>query len=265
MALDNIVVDRVANPYSYSVEARSDIGSREQQQDQAYLHIGKERLFAVVCDGMGGALDGGIASKVAVSIIQRLYADHYTEEADESAFLYRAMVEADRAVSAKMTHGIGGTTLVSAVISKNQMHWVSVGDSRLYIIRAGKILQATRDHNYRLRLDEMLRGGDIGPDEYEKEMERGDALISYIGKGNITLYDLTQSAFTLQQGDTILITTDGLTSAVSKDTLLGILSSKNSTVMKANSLIQYVRDKGTEHPQDNATFIIIDICNGGKI
>lgn len=260
MAVDNITVEQVADLYHYSVETRSDIGSREQQQDQAYLHIGKERIFAVVCDGMGGISDGGIASKTAVSVIQRAYTNYYIEEgADEPAFLYHAMVEADKAVSSTMTRGIGGTTLVSVIISKNQMYWISVGDSKLYILRSGEILQATRDHNYRLRLDEMLRNGEIDPNIYEKELERGEALISYIGKGNITLYDLTQSAFALHPGDTILITTDGLANAISEEEIFGIVSFEKSTALKADALIQYVRDKETEQPQDNTTFIIIDI------
>lgn len=259
MAVDNITVNRVADPYPYSVETRSDIGGREQQQDQAYLHIGKEGIFAVVCDGMGGTSDGEIASKVAVSVMRCAYTSYAEEGTDESTFLYRAMLEADKAVSSTMTHGIGGTTLVSVIISKKQMYWISVGDSKLYIMRSGEIFQATRDHNYRLWLDEMLQRGEIDLNVYEKELERGEALISYIGKGNITLYDLTQSGFALHPGDTILITTDGLTNAISEEEICGIVSLEKSTALKADALVQYVRDKGTEQPQDNTTFIIIDV------
>lgn len=260
MTVDNITVEQFSVPCGYSVETRSDIGSREQQQDQAYLHIGKGRLFAVVCDGMGGTSNGGIASKMAVSIMQSAYADYCLEKSsDDSAFLYRAMADADKAVFSSMACEDGGTTLVSVIISKNQMHWISVGDSKLYIIRSGEILQATRDHNYRLWLDEMFQNGEIDSNKYEKELEQGDALISYIGKGNITLYDLTLSPFTLQHGDTVLLTTDGLTNAISDKEIWRIVSLEKSTVSKAEALLRSVQAKGIHHPQDNTTFIIIDV------
>lgn len=260
MTMDNITVEWFSDSCCYSVEARSDIGSREQQQDQAYLHIGKERIFAVVCDGMGGTSNGGNASKMTVSIMQSAYTDYCLEKnSDDSAFLYRAMADADKAVSSSAVCEDGGTTLVSVVISKNQMHWISVGDSKLYVMRSGEILQATRDHNYRLWLDKMLQNGEIDTNIYEKELERGDALISYIGKGNITLYDLTQSPFTLQQGDTVLLTTDGLTNAISDEEICSIVSLEKSTVSKAEALLRSVQAEGIKRPQDNSTFIIIDV------
>ncbi len=260
MTVDNITVERLSDLCCYSVEARSDIGSREQQQDQAYLHIGKEKLFAAVCDGMGGISNGGIASKMAVSIMQSAYTNYYLEKnTDDPAFLYRVMAAANKAVSSSAVCEDGGTTLVSVIISKNQMHWISVGDSKLYVIRSGEILQATRDHNYRLLLDEMLQNGEIDTNIYEKELERGDALISYIGKGDITLYDLTQSPFTLQQGDTVLLTTDGLTNAISDEEICSIVSVGESTVSKAEALLRSVQAKGVKHPQDNTTFIVIDV------
>ena len=260
MPVNNIAIQQIICSSHYSIEARSDIGCREQQQDQAYLNINGDRIFAVVCDGMGGTMDGELASKTAVSIMGHAYADWCLDNgADTPTFLYHAMIAADRAVSTKMTRGIGGTTLVAAIISGSQMYWISVGDSRLYIVRSGEILQATRDHNYRLRLNEMLRRGELTPDLYEKEAMRGEALLSYLGKGNITLYDLTQSAFSLLQGDTILITTDGLTKVLSDKELCEAITSEVTASQKADALIYQVRSRGTAEPQDNTTFVVIDV------
>lgn len=260
MPVNNIEIEQIFHSSHYSIEARSDIGSREQQQDQAYININGDHIFVVVCDGMGGTLDGEVASKTAASKMGCAYADYCLDNsADTPAFLYHAMIAADRAVSAKMTRGIGGTTLVSAIISGSQMYWISVGDSRLYIVRSGKMLQATRDHNYRLRLDEMLKRGELNPGLYEKESMRGEALLSYLGKGNITLYDLTQSAFSLQQGDTILITTDGLTKTLSDKELCTIITSGATTTQKADALIYQICSRRAAEPQDNATFVVIDV------
>lgn len=260
MPVNNIKIEQITTSKHYSIAARSDIGSREQQQDQAYLNIKGDCIFAVVCDGMGGTLDGEVASKTAISAMRYAYTNYYLDKnVDTASFLQQAMAAADRNVSAKMTRGIGGTTLVSAIISGNQMYWVSAGDSRLYIARSGELLQATRDHNYRLRLNEMLERGELEPDLYEKESVRGAALLSYLGKGAITLYDLTQSAFPLQQGDTILITTDGLTKALSDKEICAIITSGATTAQKADALICQVRNRGTEEPQDNTTFVVIDV------
>ena len=106
---------------------------------------------------------------------------------------------------------------------------------------------------------EMLERGELEPDLYEKESVRGAALLSYLGKGAITLYDLTQSAFPLQLGDTILITTDGLTKALSDKEICAIITSGATTAQKADTLICQVRNRGTEEPQDNTTFVVIDV------
>ena len=121
------------------------------------------------------------------------------------------------------------------------------------------MIQATRDHNYFLRLREMLERGQLTSDLYEKESKRGEALISYLGMGGISLYDLTQSAFELQHGDTILITTDGLPKALSNEALYTIITSECSTPEKADMLIRQARDARATISQDNTTFIVVDV------
>ncbi len=258
--MDNIIIDKFSDNLTCSFAVRSDIGGREQQQDKAYLCIHEDKVFAVVCDGMGGMMDGAVASDIALSSMRQAYVDCHSENGiDVPAFLYQAMISADKAVLTSMTHGLGGTTLVAAIIQRNQMYWASVGDSRLYIIRSGKILQATRDHNYQLRLDEMLKQAEITPDLYQKEMYKGEALLSYIGKGNLTLYDLTQTPLSLQHGDTIMLATDGLFNALSNEDLRSIIMSDISTTQKADSLMQLILKKDNRESQDNTTFILIDI------
>ncbi len=258
--MDNVVIDKFSDNFMCSFAVRSDIGGREQQQDRAYLCIHEDGVFAVVCDGMGGMMDGAAASDIALSSMRQAYVDCHSENGiDVPAFLYQAMVSADKAVLTGMTHGLGGTTLVAVIIQGNQMYWASVGDSRLYIIRSGKILQATRDHNYQLRLDEMLKRTEITPDLYQKEMAKGEALLSYIGKGNLFLYDLTQAPFALQHGDKIMLATDGLFKVLSNEDLRSAIMSDISTNQRADSLMQLILNKGNRDSQDNTTFILIDI------
>lgn len=256
--MNNINIEQISkNPY-YAIEVRSDVGNRTEQQDQAYIHISKENIFAVVCDGMGGILGGGLASKTAISSIQHSYRDYLAGEAEDCpSFLYQAMRTADRAV--KVDRNAGGTTMVAIMISHNQLYWASVGDSRLYIMRSKELLQVTRDHNYCLQLDEMLKRKQIQPGWYGRKADRGEALISYIGKGEIGLYDLTQAGFILHRRDALLLTTDGLFKSLSHDELSNIISSNMSTPEKSDFLLRCAQSKSEENMRDNTTFVMIDI------
>lgn len=255
---DNIVTEGPLSSLNYLVETRSVIGSRAEQEDYGYLHVNKGGLFAVLCDGMGGLANGALASKVAAMSMRDSYADYLVDgTTDSSQLLYRAMVCADRTVATQFAGG-AGTTLVAIAISGCGMNWVSVGDSRLYIMRSGELLQVTRDHNYRLRLDEMLQLGKISPEKYALEMNRGNALISYIGKGSVDLFDLTQNEFVLESHDIILLATDGLSNMLAWDDLSNILGLPLPLAQKADLLIRSVIGKGDVGTQDNTSFIIVE-------
>lgn len=243
----------------YAIQARSEIGGHEEQQDRAYLHIGDNQIFAAVCDGMGGGPNGSVAAETAVFSLRASYATCPTNgAADIPAFLRKVMRIADKAVSVALSGAGGGTTMAATIISQRRMYWISAGDSRLYIMRSGELLQATRDHNYRLRLDEMLRRKEITPDAYARELTRGDALISYLGMGGVSLFDLTQTAFELRPHDIILLMTDGLFHAVSEDDLRRIILSDLPISRKADHLLEQAAGTADRTVLDNITFIIME-------
>lgn len=255
---DNIMIEGPLAGPNYLVETRSVIGGRADQEDCGYLCTNRDGLFAVLCDGMGGLADGALASKAAAASMRNSYANYIMAGAkDNSQFLYRAMMCADRAVTARFA-GKAGTTLVAVVISERGMNWVSVGDSRLYIMRSGELLQVTRDHNYRLWLDEMLQIGRINSEQYTLEIDRGSALISYIGKGSINLFDLTQNEFILEPHDIMLLATDGLFNMLAWDDLGSILKLPLSLAQKADQLIHSGSDRDNISAQDNTSFIMVE-------
>lgn len=262
--MDNIILDLDINSAFFEVEARSDIGGRSEQQDKAYAHISQSHAFAVVCDGMGGAENGDLASGLAVDAMCQAYSSEYHSSTDKALFLYNAMKRADEQVVNTIGHETGGTTMVAVIIHDRCLFWLSVGDSRIYISRLGQLLQVTRDHNYFLRINELLERGIISEEVYLRELKRGDALISYIGKGNITLFDLTETGFELQKDDCILLTTDGLFKTL-PDSLIGeILCSSLNTKEKADLLIEKATHYVQRDFQDNTTFILINIIDGGR-
>lgn len=257
--MENIIIDHISFNPQYAVEARSSIGGRSEQQDRAYACCDSHGIFALVCDGMGGTEDGEMASETTVSTVRQAYKEYLTNRNDmPTSFLYQAMVAADKEVSERIDNKTGGTTMVAVLISDALLYWISVGDSRLYILREGELLQVTRDHNYLLRLNELKSQGRISDNYFQSEAVRGDALISYIGLGNIDLFDLTQSGFELRHGDRILLTTDGLFRIVPSELIQSIMDSKEEIALRADNLLNEVSKQSDEQAQDNTTFILID-------
>lgn len=258
--MKNIKIDYNDENLKYKIEARSCVGARKYQQDQAYAYVDKNKLLALICDGMGGCKDGGIASKTVVSKMQEYY-KKYIEKQNilPNDFLYNAMCLADKAVIENIGEKAGGTTISAVLIEDKLLYWLSVGDSRIYIFRADESLQVTREHNYFLQLNELKKQKIISEKFYSKEKTRGSQLISYLGKGNITLFDLTQTAFGLQKGDKLLLATDGVFQFLTENEIKDIFLSKNDISNKADFLIKKILEFSKTEFQDNATFIIVEI------
>lgn len=258
--MSNITINKECDNSRLAFAARSSIGGRTEQQDSAYISTHSHAIFATVCDGMGGGFDGELASRTAVSsFISSWQLFRSSEMCNIPKYLFTAMLTANESVIKELGNKSGGTTAVTAIITENKLYWMSAGDSRLYIYRDTELLSVTRDHNYSLRLNEMLRNNQITPDTYEQEKKRGEALISYLGKDDFSLYDLTQEPFTLLQGDTILLTTDGLYRSVPEEAMNRILSDKVNLQSKADALLNMVSEYVHLSAQDNTTFILIEV------
>ena len=239
----------------YYVSEESSIGTREEQQDSYYSCVSESSMLAVVCDGMGGTAGGGAASKIAVSKLKELYKIKSANE-NVPGFFLRTIDILDESIVNFQKKSFetreAGTTIVAAIIEKNNLYWLSVGDSRLYIIRGNEIVQATRDHNFALSMEQLT----------ETERQEGlneparhnfDALISFIGVSGVKIYDINETAFSLQYGDKILLTTDGLTKILTNNEIFSIL--QNSSL---ETLIKIATQKATGS-QDNTTCILIQI------
>lgn len=235
------------------------IGTREEQQDASILIEAGDRVFAAVCDGMGGLYKGAVAANTAIMTLERLYRSKPREQAmdefymvavdilDESVFELRRE-NPDRQPS--------GTTIVSAGICGNCLHWLSVGDSRLYIARGKEIVCATTDHNYLLLLNNAVKTGEISPEEYKKERKKGDALISYIGMGGVDLMDCSKTPFILRQGDVVVLTSDGLYRCVTEREISGVVNGETTAQETAEALVALAK-KNSAREQDNTTVLVI--------
>lgn len=241
-------------------------GNRKYQQDAVYVSPGqklaanrKTRVLAAVCDGMGGMTDGGLASSTAIEMLKNGF-EKIQKEPNIS--IPNFFVQGIRAIDQKINSfpkegGRGsGTTMVAVIAEDNYLYWASVGDSRIYILRGNEMIQVTRDHNYMLRLKEMVANGQMTKEEAEAQPQK-EALISFLGIGNVSLMDINQQPFVMQYDDIVLLCSDGITKTLPDYQIQDII--KNAPVSmqeKAKTLVE-AATRGNMRTQDNTSVAIL--------
>lgn len=238
----------------------TDIGTRSYQQDAAYVAdpLPEEGpAFAILCDGMGGMESGELASSDVVAFMANQYMDLDSGKElggclEEMALRANEMIY-ERYVKQGMRVG---TTLVSTYVQNNQLYWLSIGDSRIYIIRDGEIARLTRDHNYALELQIMVENGKISQEEADTHPKK-EALVSYIGIDYLNYIDVSRRPLELLPNDTILLCSDGVTKSLSDDRILEILLAQGQSLNEeVNRLIATAIDENGGS-QDNTTAILM--------
>lgn len=150
---------------------RSDTGRVRSSNQDAFVcgSLSENTLFAVVCDGMGGANGGNVASAIAIKVISDRIVDVYRDGMDGNALrnmldsaIAAANVEIyDTAMADAELRGMG-TTVVALVLSDNTVHIAHVGDSRAYVLDEAGITQVTKDHSI---VQDMVEKGQLTPEE----------------------------------------------------------------------------------------------------
>ena len=238
------------------------IGSREEQQDsfcisdirnkQALLNKG---LLAVIADGMGG-LEGGAGISQLVTDVFRNDYNEQQSISDVPDFLYKTAQKAEKSVEDYMrrTGFNGGSTLIAVLIQSNRLHFISVGDSHIYHITEGRLLQLNHDHTYGALLLKKASEGKISSEEPYTNPKR-HALTAYIGMGTFDTVDMNERPVELQVGDKILLCSDGIYNALDNATLIETLSDKAH--IAALKMEKAIHSKA-EPKQDNFTGIILE-------
>ena len=246
--------------------ARTATGNRQYQQDALYVSKSKRlaankktRVLAMVCDGMGGMADGGRASRTAIQMMaQGFQKVEKMPDLDIPRFFQQGIYAIDRTIAEiPKEDGKGsGTTMVACIAEDNRLYWASVGDSRIYIIRGTQIKQVTRDHNYKFRLDEMVAAGQISREEAAAARHQ-EALISFLGMGNVSLMDINTTPFEMQFGDVIMLCSDGITQTLPDSQIRQIITADAvKPEQKAEALIEAAIHANT-HSQDNTSVVLI--------
>lgn len=229
---------------------------RENNQDALeYGTLGTTAQYAVVCDGMGGANGGNIASKIAVEVIGSRIRDGYTEEMASGSverLLESAMATANSGVyerSLQQSELTGmGTTVVAVIATADTAYISHVGDSRLYLYRNKQLLQITRDHSV---VQELIESGQISAEE-ARSHPRKNYITRALGVTDNESGEYDQ--LKLMPGDRLLLCTDGLTNEVTISDIATILARDAETAIE--KLMRAALDGGGA---DNITVVLMDM------
>jgi PPM family protein phosphatase len=212
-------------------------------------------LFAVA-DGMGGAQAGEIASKLAAAALEDTDSGGLSGEERVTALIQEANRRVyERSNEDPSASGMG-TTITVALVEDGTVTIGHVGDSRAYRYRDGAIEQITEDHSL---VNELMKTGKLSPEEAEMHPQR-----SVITRALGTDPDVDVDSFTLktQAGDVFLLCSDGLTTMVDDNDILGVLEKYHDDLDRVTkSLISAANRGGGE---DNITVIAFAIANGGE-
>lgn len=226
----------------------SDIGKvRENNEDS--LAIFPPEIY-MVADGMGGRAGGEVASGLAVKTIQAQTAKRPLHEAE----LRQAVMAANEAILAMarshQEYDGMGTTVTLLHLEAAMAYWAHVGDSRLYLFRAGALQQITRDHSL---VADLVAKGSITREEARFHPQR-----NMITRAVGTEQDLSvdTGVFPLCDGDTLILCSDGLTSAVTDEEIRQVLA-ENRCDDKAAALVERALALDS---QDNISVVVV--CYG---
>ena len=255
----------VENNDKIQIGLSSIIGARKYQQD-AVVACSKKFLrqsqfkkgIIVLCDGMGGMNGGEIASTLTS---KKIYEDYLKNDpTDIPKFLKEEVRLTDTIVSElkdEKNRPMGsGSTMLCIVVDDGNLFWVSVGDSRIYLIRNRKMVQVTEDHNYYSVLKKKAESGVITFEEAAND-PKAEALISFIGIGKESPIDCNDQPFPLQDSDIVLLCSDGLYKTLSDDEILSTILRYSDNVENAATMLTKVVQSKQKRTQDNTTVALM--------
>ena len=229
---------------------------RKQNQDAYRIEqLDRETLLCVVCDGMGGAKSGNIASTLAVEVFAEEIRRSWVKgmESDRVDQMLRSAVKLanftvfDQSAQFEEFDGMG-TTLVAAVVRKNKATIVNVGDSRAYGINRTGIHQISKDHSL---VQMMVDRGDLTP-EVAKSYPGKNFITRAIGTEPMVLCDIFHWPVT--KGDYLLLCSDGLSNLMDDQEILFEVAHGVNKHQCCKRLLDIAKRRGAP---DNVTSILV--------
>jgi protein phosphatase len=244
---------RAESPFvRIEVSTLTDIGCVRTNNEDSFGYDESSGIF-VVCDGMGGAASGEIASSRAVAVILKYFGDAASSDIPVDAKLLEAINIANQDVweHAQVPENKGmGTTVVAAALDGDKLIIGNMGDSRAYVIRDGMCVQVTVDHSL---VNELVRNGTLTPEGARKSEIPGLASVVTRAVGIAAVAQPDFFSVDFKAGTAVLLATDGLTRYFSDEELAAI-PIESSFESCCADLIRTAKQRGGE---DNITCILI--------
>lgn len=231
---------------------------RGQNQDSYTIEqLDRHTLLCVVCDGMGGAKSGNIASTLALDVFVQEVKRSYNSSMDMETVddvLARAVKLSNFTVydqSRQFPEFDGmGTTLVAVLVRRRQVFVVNVGDSRAYHVGSGGIRQVTTDHSL---VELMLQRGEITP-EKARTFPGKNYITRAIGTEAMVQSDIFH--LELNRGDFMLLCSDGLSNMVDEQEILFEIVHGISRARCCQRLLDIAKYRGAP---DNVTSVLVQV------
>lgn len=245
------------SPRSVKASYIHGIGAREDQQDSYSLSDLSDQgqgIMAVVADGMGGLSNGSLVSGLLARSFKERHRTYSPSTPADEMLLECALYANAEVNQALIGAERSGSTLVSVIIKDSKLHFLTVGDSHLYLYRSGALILLNREHIYReeLAVKALNRTAPLASVKGDRQSK---ALTSYFGIGNIPHIDRSCGGIKLMHGDRLLLCTDGVYGTLSEDQLNSSLS---LPLKEAAAEIEECIKLADSPYQDNYTALILE-------
>jgi protein phosphatase len=247
----------------FQAAGKTDIGLVRTNNEDNFGFDLRRGIF-VVCDGMGGAAAGEVASKIAVDTVLAYFRSDpgrtespvlgrkFEGVSEHAAGLANAIQLANQAIQDAGTHDPNrsgmGSTIVALRLNGNLFSIANVGDSRIYLVRSGRIQQLTSDHSLVM---EQVRRGLLTVEEAERS-EMQNVIVRALGSDDSVEPDLEDHEFA--PGDVLILCSDGMSRYVKEEKMLEVASSAASLEEACGELIEAAKSGGSD---DNITCLLV--------
>lgn len=240
----------------FTIYQDSAIGARNTNQDRMGYCFSREALLAVVADGMGGHMRGEVAAQLAIQAAAAMFQKWAQPRLrDPGGFLDEALRAGHRELHRyRELHDMPEcprTTIVACVIQDNHAWWAHAGDSRLYVLRQGKVIARTRDHS---KVENLVNLGLITPEESETHPERNKVL-NCLGSPFEPSVEVN-SRFALRADDVLLLCSDGFWSGLREGEIATTLTDTEPVAETVPRLVRRAVEKNGVNA-DNTTALAL--------
>lgn len=240
----------------------TDVGRARHHNEDSFLINDGLGLF-VVADGMGGHAGGEVASRISVRVVERellLAREREPDlfEREENGAVSQVLEQAVQTASSEVfRHSMSnpllfgmGTTLTGLLLQGGQAWVAHVGDSRIYLVRSGRIRQLSEDHSL---VQEQIRAGILTPEEARHSHLR-NIITRSVGFESSVPVDILREE--VMEGDVFLLCSDGLSNLVDEEEIAALVESSAGTEEIPPALIDLANDRGGD---DNITAIVVRV------